>query len=129
MKKIFLWEFESIVALDIKNLAQKANYALRIINKNDSPELLTILENPDMFIISLDTENKLLRRIKSVIYQYNIPTLFISSTSRQLFSRLYTAAEIDLFGLKYILKPFSDTELIANIHDLCGNKIKNQLMF
>lgn len=112
--KIFIWEKEHIIALDIKNILVRAGYKPRIMRRSDDIFALIIKEKPELFILCPDFNYEITTQILHLVKRCNIPILILSYINKSEISRF-----INLTDCSFLLKPFGDKELLF--------RVKNQL--
>ena len=112
--KILIVEDESLVALDIQECLQSFNYEVAAIT-SCGKEALILVENkqPHLVImdISLGGEMSGAETALAIRLRFGLPVIFLTAFTDQL--TLDRARLAQPYG--YLVKPFQDRELIANI--------------
>ncbi|MFO7448277.1 MAG: hypothetical protein R6W90_18100 [Ignavibacteriaceae bacterium] len=118
-RKIFIWETQSIIALDLKGLLTKKGFEARIMASKE--EIMPIISNetPELFIVCTDSDFELAAKLTNIIQCMNIPVIILSTLSKTSLIGQY-----DFSVVKYIAKPFDEEELLICIGEILDIKYK-----
>jgi len=115
LKKIFILEDYYIIALDIKNILEKAGLYLPIIIKNKKDILSLILdERPVLIIVSSNVDKKISKEIFFIGEKINTRFILLSTNSQYDWNQK-TDQE---FYNEVIFKPFSNEIIVKSVENL-----------
>jgi diguanylate cyclase (GGDEF)-like protein/PAS domain S-box-containing protein len=112
--RVLIAEDENQVALTIQASLEKLGYeVLTIVDRGEKAVDLVIRSSPDLILmdVSLKGEMEGVEAARQIRQTTNIPIIFLASSADE--STLERARMIGPYG--YLLKPFHDSELRANI--------------
>jgi len=114
-KKIFILEDYYIIALDIKNILEKAGLYLPIIIKNKKDILSLILdERPVLIIVSSNVDKKISKEIFFIGEKINTRFILLSTNSQYDWNQ---KTDQELYN-EVIFKPFSEEIIVKSVENL-----------
>jgi DNA-binding NtrC family response regulator len=119
MKKIFLWETQSIIALDLMNVLKKSSFRVRRLRKNEDLDYITANEKPDLYILSTDEDVAMNNHLLSIINKHKIPSIILSAMPEQYFDYPTNTGAV-----KFLSKPYDNDSLILSINEIQTNAEK-----
>jgi len=115
LKKIFILEDYYIIALDIKNILEKAGLYLPIIIKNKKDILSLILdERPVLIIVSSNVDKKISKEIFFIGEKINTRFILLSTNSQYDWNQ---KTDQELYN-EVIFKPFSEEIIVKSVENL-----------
>ncbi|MFO7448403.1 MAG: hypothetical protein R6W90_18745 [Ignavibacteriaceae bacterium] len=114
-KKIFIYEEEAIVALDIKTiLSQSGKYQPVILRKNENFSAVFNSEKPELIIASVNARLTFPEEILLPVKEAHIPMVILAhSKPKSITAQLKLTLNGDI-----LLKPFDKDELIFCVQHL-----------
>ncbi len=118
-KKILIVEDEIITALELKNILERNGYDIAgSVMTGEEAIQETSARRPHLIIMDIGLIGEIdgAEAASYIIHRYHIPIIFLTGNTDRLTHR----KAMDLNPAGYIVKPFDERELVANIATVLG---------